>query len=234
MIRSIQVSSILLFSLVSGLASGQSFYKEKIPRNNVISLGIGPSFGYLDNGGQYRDWNFEIKPSISASYSRKINSLFDLRATAGFQQISSGGNPPTWTQENWIKNESAFTAMGSIYFVDVIPSMNLIPYDHHMNRSKFNIYGGFGLGVMHMATEQTKSFEENETPTSHTSTIPYLPIRAGLSYRIGKYADIAGEGTILWTFDDNLDGNVGSNRYNDQFAQAQIVYRRYLIPKNKN
>ncbi len=234
MIRSIQTSFILLFSLVSGLASGQSFYKEKIPRNNVISFGIGPSFAYLDNGGQYRDWNFEIKPSVSASYSRKINSMFDLRGTAGFQQISSGGNPPSVIEENWIKNESAFTAKGSLYFLDVMPTVNLIPYDHHMNRSKFNIYGGLGLGVMHVATDQTKSFEESEAPRRNTSTIPYLPIRAGLSYRIGKYADIAGEGTILWTFNDNLDGNAGSNRYNDQFAQAQIVYRMYLIPKNKN
>lgn len=232
MFKIIQLSFILLLSLVSGLASGQSFYKEKIPRNNVFSIGIGPSFAYLDNGGQYKDWNFEIKPSISASYSRKINSMFDLRGTVGYQQITSGGNPPIGVQENWIEKESSFTAKGSIYFLDVIPSMNLIPYDHHMNRSKFNIYGGIGLGVMLVATEQTKSFEENETPTSHTSTIPYLPIRAGLSYRIGKYADIAGEGTILWTFTDTLDGNAGSNRYNDQFAQAQIVYRRYLVPKS--
>lgn len=218
--------------MVSGLATGQSFYKEKIPRNNVFSIGIGPSFAYIDNGGQYRAWNFEIKPSISASYFRKINSSFDLRGTVGYQQIRSGGNPPIKVQENWTKKGSSFTAVGSMYSVDVIPSMNLIPYDHHMNRSKFNIYGGFGLGVMLIATEQTKSFEENETPTNQTSTIPYLPIRAGLSYRLGKYADIAGEGTILWTFNDTLDGNAGSNKYNDQFAQAQIVYRRYLVPKS--
>lgn len=234
MSRLIHLSFFLLFSLGSGLASGQSFYKEKIPRNNVFSIGIGPSFAYLDNGGQYREWNFEIKPAISASYSRKINSMFDLRGTVGFQQISSGGNPPTVIQENWAKKESSFTAAGSMYFVDVIPSMNLIPYNHHMNRSKFNIYGGFGIGVMHVATEQTKSFEENENPTNHSLTTPYIPVRAGLSYRIGNYSDIAGEGTILWTFNDNLDGNAGSNKYNDQFAQAQIVYRRYLIPKSKN
>lgn len=227
-----QLSLLVLFFLVSGLANGQSFYKEKIPRNNVFSFGIGPSLIYMDNGGQYRDWNFEIKPAISASYSKKLNPMFDLRATVGFQQISSGGNPPTVIQENWTAKGSSFTAIGSVYFFDVIPSMNLIPYDHHMNRSKFNIYGGFGLGVMHAATEQTKSFEENENPTNHSTTSPYIPIRAGLSYRIGNYSDIAGEGTILWTFTDNIDGNAGSNKYNDQLAQAQIVYRRYLIPKS--
>ena len=227
-----QVSLLVLFFLVSGLASGQSFYKEKIPRNNVISIGIGPSFIYMDNGGQYRDWNFEFKPSVSASYSKKLNSKFDLRATAGFQQIASGGKPLAIIQENWTERGSSFTAKGSVYFFDVIPSMNLIPYDHHMNRSKFNLYGGFGLGVMHVATEQTSSFEENERATNHSSINPYIPLRAGLSYRIGNYSDIAGEGTILWTFTDNLDGNAGSNRYKDQMAQAQIVYRRYLIPKS--
>jgi hypothetical protein len=232
MYRLIQLSFFVLFFLASGLVSGQSFYKEKISRNNVISFGIGPSFIYMDNGGQYRDWNFEIKPSASASYSKKLNPMFDLRATAGFQQIASGGNPPFVIQENWTERGSSFTSKGSVYFFDVIPSMNLIPYDHHMNRSKFNIYGGFGLGVMHVVTEQTKSFEENERPTNHSTTNPYIPIRAGLSYRIGNYSDIAGEGTILWTFTDNLDGNAGSNRYNDQMAQAQIVYRRYLIPRS--
>lgn len=229
-----QLSVIVLFFLVSGLANGQSFYQEKIPRNNIFSFGIGPSFAYMDNGGQYREWNFEIKPAISASYSKKLNPMFDLRATVGFQQISSGGNPPAVIQENWTAKGSSFTTKGSVYFFDVIPSMNLIPYDHHMNRSKFNIYGGFGLGVMHVATEQTKSFEENENPTNQSTTNPYIPVRAGLSYRIGNYSDIAGEGTILWTFTDNIDGNAGSNKYNDQLAQAQIVYRRYLIPKNKN
>ena len=227
-----QLSFFVLFFMASGLVSGQSFYKEKIPRNNVISFGIGPSFIYMDNGGQYRDWNFEIKPSVSASYSKKLTSQFDLRATVGFQQIASGGNPPAVVRKNWTERESSFTAKGSVYFFDVIPSMNLIPYDHHMNRSKFNIYGGIGLGVMHVATEQTKSFEENERPTNQSVTTPYIPVRAGLSYRIGNYSDIAGEGTILWTFTDNLDGNAGSNKYNDQMAQAQIVYRRYLIPKS--
>ncbi len=232
MTRTNQLSLIALFFLVSGMVHGQSFYKEKVPRNNVISFGIGPSFIYMDNGGQYRDWNFEIKPSVSASYSKKLNPMFDLRATAGFQQIASGGNPPDVIQENWTERESSFTAKGTVYFFDVIPSMNLIPYDHHMNRSKFNIYGGIGLGVMHVATEQTKSFEENERPTNQSVTTPYIPVRAGLSYRIGNYSDIAGEGTILWTFNDTLDGNAGFNKYNDQLAQAQIVYRRYLIPKS--
>ncbi len=230
--RLIQLSFFIFTFLASGWASGQSFYKEKIPRNNVISFGMGQSFIYMDNGGQYRDWNFEIKPAFSASYSKKLNPMFDLRATAGFQQIASGGNPPDVIQENWTAKGSSFTSKGSVYFFDVIPSMNLIPYDHHMNRSKFNIYGGFGVGVMHVATEQTKSFEENDRPTNRSTTNPYIPIRAGLSYRIGNYSDIAGEGTILWTFTDNLDGNAGSNQYNDQLAQAQIVYRRYLIPKS--
>lgn len=234
MFKYIPVSLILLLSLISGFATGQSFYQEKIPRNNVISFGIGPSFAYMDNGGQYREFNFEIKPSFSASYFRKINSRFDLRGTIGYQEISSGGNPPIKAQEKWTKKGSSFTTTGSLYFLDVIPSMNLFQYDHHMNRSKFNLYGGFGIGVLHMATKQTKSYEENEFPSNHTSTIPYIPMRAGLSYRIGKYADIAGEGTILWTFNDALDGNVGTNKYNDHFVQAQIVYRRYLVPKSKN
>ena len=131
--------------------------------------------------------------------------MFDHRATVGFQQIASVRNPPTVIQKNWIAKQSTFTTKGSVYFFDVIPSMNLIPYDHDMNRPKFNIYGGIGLGMMHVATEQTKSFEEKERPTNHSTTNPYIPIRVGLSYRIGNYSDIEGERTILWTFTNNLD-----------------------------
>jgi hypothetical protein len=71
-------------------------------------------------------------------------------------------------------------------------------------------------------------------PTRAQITTAYIPLCAGLSYRIGLYADIAGEGTMFFTFTDNLDRNMGFNRYGDHLAQAQIVYRSILFQKQGN
>ena len=226
--------SSLVFILISGGISAQNFYKERISRDNILTIGVGPSFAYLDNGGQYRALNFEIKPSFSLSLTKRLNPTFDLRTTAGIQWISSGGDPSTAIRDAWFANFASFTAKGQAYYFDLMPSMNLISFGNHMNRSLFNLYGGFGLGIMNARTKQTKSFNTEEVPTSHEITTGYVPVRAGLSYRIGPYSDIAGEGTMMWTFTDNLDGNVGFNRFGDHLFQAQIVYRRYFIPKNKD
>ncbi|MCS5490034.1 hypothetical protein [Algoriphagus limi] len=228
----IKFSALILFLTLPLMANAQNFYRERISRDNILSIGIGPSFAYLDNGGQYRDFNFEIKPAISASITKKMTPALDLRATLGVQFISSGGDPSTQIRDMWHANFASFTAKGPAFYFDVIPSINLIPFSNHMHRSRFNIYGGVGLGIMHVMTEQTKSYSPEETPTKHQVTTGYVPVRAGLSYSIGPYSDIAGEGTMLWTFSDNLDGNVGFNRFGDHLFQAQIVFRRYFKPKN--
>jgi hypothetical protein len=223
----------LLFILVSGSIAAQNFYKERISRDNIVTIALGPSFAYIDNGGQYRDLNFSVKPAFSVSLTNKLSEFLELRATTGVQWISSGGNPPFALRDKWFFGNSAFTAKGPAYFFDLVPSFYLVPFSNHMHRSKVNLYGGAGLGVMHVRTQQTKSFSPEETPTSHQITTGYVPVRAGLSLRIGPYSDLAGEGTMMWTLTDNLDGNVGNNRYGDHLFQAQLVYRRYFIPKTQ-
>ncbi|WP_035467565.1 hypothetical protein [Algoriphagus mannitolivorans] len=222
---------VLAFCLSIGSSYSQNFYKERISRDNILTLGIGPSFAYIDNGGQYRDYNFAIKPAFSIALTRKLNPMVELRTTTGVQWISSGGNPPIALRDKWYFNNASFTAKGPAYYFDIIPSFYLIPFSNHMNRSTVNLYGGAGLGVMHVVTEQTKSFSPEERPSKNSITTGYVPIRAGLSLRVGPYSDIAGEGTMLWTFTDNLDGNVGFNRFGDHLFQAQIVFRRYFVPK---
>ncbi|WP_245786912.1 hypothetical protein [Algoriphagus aquimarinus] len=211
--------------------SAQSFYKEKQSRDNIFSIGIGPAMAYMDNGGQYRAFNFEVKPSVTASLIKRLNDRFDLRASAGMQWISSGGNPTPKIIGSWFEKHSAFTVSGPVYYFDLMPSMYVVPFANHMNRSLFNFYGGVGLGVMHASTEQTKTFDKDEIPTHHTITTGYIPIRAGLSYSIGPFSDIALEGSLMMTFTDNLDGNIGFNRYGDHLGQAQVVYRRYFFSK---
>lgn len=225
--------TFLFLTLCAGSLSAQSFYKERIPRDKILTIGFGPSFAYLDNGGHYRDLDFKIGPSISVSLAKKLNPTFDIRSTVGYQSFSSGGYPNMYVQDNWTEKSSAFTAEGPVYYLDLMPSMNIVKFTNHMNRGLFNLYGGFGLGVLYSKSEQTKSFDTEEVPTTHDITTGYVPIRAGLSFTLGPYSDIAGEGTILWTFTDNLDGNVGFNRFGDHLFQAQIVYRRYLLTREK-
>ena len=227
---------LIIFFIVtlSSSSFGQSFYQERVSRNHIFTFGVGPSFAYLDNGGQYRAWNFEFTPSASVAYTKKLNARFDLRGTAGIQGISSGGNPSRYVLENWKKNEAAFTANGAAWYLDVMPSMNLIAFANHMDRSKVNLYGGFGIGYLFVNTKQTKSFSPDEIPTNERISTAYIPVRAGLSLTLGPYSDIAGEGTMFFTFTDNLDGNVGFNRFGDHLAQAQLVYRRYFIPKSRD
>ncbi|TDQ18236.1 hypothetical protein DFQ04_0034 [Algoriphagus boseongensis] len=222
----------ILFSALLGNAFSQSFYRERISRDNILTVGVGPSFAYLDNGGQYRAMNFAIKPAFSLALTKKMSPMVELRATTGVQWISSGGNPSTTIRDRWFFENASFTAKGPAYYFDLIPSFYLVPFSNHMHRSKVNLYGGAGLGVMHVVTQQTKSFNPEENPTKQNITTGYVPVRAGLSLRVGPYSDIAGEGTMLWTFTDNLDGNVGFNRFGDHLFQAQIVFRRYFIPKS--
>jgi len=58
-------------------------------------------------------------------------------------------------------------------------------------------------------------------------------VKAGVSYRFDLYTDIALEGTVMFTFSDKIDGNVGFNRFNDYPMIGQIVVRRYLDPFKK-
>ena len=117
---------ILLLLTFGFDTTAQNFYKERISRDNVVTFGIGPSFGYLDNGGQYRDYNFAIKPAFSLALTRKLNSLMELRTTGGIQWISSGGNPPIVIRDNWYFSNASFTAKGPAYYFDILPSFYLI------------------------------------------------------------------------------------------------------------
>ncbi|MCE7055847.1 hypothetical protein LZF95_14295 [Algoriphagus sp. AGSA1] len=233
MSRIIKFATAVFLLFVSMTMSAQNFYKEKQPRDNIFSIGVGPSIAYMDNGGQYRSLNFEYRPSVSASLTKRLTDRYEIRATGGVQRISSGGNPSTETRNMWAAHSSSFTAIGTAYYFDVMPSMYLIPFANHMNRSMFNFYVGLGLGVMHTSTKQTKSFSKEEAPTREQITTGYVPVRGAVTYTLGAYSDLALEGTLLATFTDNIDGNVGFNKFGDHLLQAQIVYRRYFFSEFK-
>ncbi|ERM82045.1 hypothetical protein P872_08685 [Rhodonellum psychrophilum GCM71 = DSM 17998] len=217
----------------STLGYGQNFYKERIPKTDIFSIGIGPSFIYADNGGPYRTFKFEWDPAFSLSYTKKFSNRFAFKTTTGIQWIQSSVSPSIQVQERWIANNGAFRFKGHAFYADVMPIMYLFPFHSHMNRRFVNLYGGLGIGLLHVNRVQAFSMSDDALETRAKTTTGYVPFRAGISFRLGALSDLALEGTMLFSFSDNLDGNANFNRFGDHMAQAQLVYKKFLKPRSK-
>ncbi|MEX2593905.1 MAG: hypothetical protein WD426_14110 [Anditalea sp.] len=207
----------------------QNFNKDRLPRLNNISVGLGPSFMYADNAGGTRNFRFKVQPAASVSYGRKINSFMEIKGTVGFQMLKS--QTPSYFRDRtiiqWNETGQAFAMKGTAYHVDVMPIFHLLPYGIHIDRTDFNVYAGIGFGMMWVDKEEVRITHTPEIQKK-TLSIPYLPFRGGLSYRIGPHSDLAIEATFLATFSDHVDGNAGYNRFNDHLFQGKVVYKRYL------
>lgn len=221
---------IPLFSLFAAFSvSAQNFYKDKFIKEKVVSFGVGPSFAYIDNGGYYRELDFEVRPSFSASFAQRLSPMFDIKATMGIQSITSGGTTTNEAINFWTANNSSFTAKGSALYLDLMPSLNLIPFGNQMTRNVVSPYIGAGLGFLYASTKQTKSFSTSEMPEKVNKATAYIPVRLGVNFKMGLQSDLGAEITSMFSFSDHLDGNAGYNKHNDSFFQLQIVYRRYLF-----
>jgi hypothetical protein len=206
----------------------QGFYQEKTPRKSTLSLGIGPSFIYADNGGQYSIYNFKWNPSFSLMYEKRLSDHLSLRASTGIQRIESGGNPSPSLVERWLEKGQAVAFTGVAYYMDIMPMVNLAPAFHHMVRPEFNLYMGIGFGALYAITQQTFSLEPTAVSTQALVLTPTLPFRAGISHSFLNYWDIALEGSLIFTFSDKIDGNNVTQSKNDHLAQIQVAIRKYL------
>lgn len=217
---------ILFFSVLSTIeAYAQNFYAYQTPLQNSIIIGVGPSFIYADNGGIYSQFKFNINPAITAAYNREISRHFDLRANLGYQKIEGQESSNQSILEIWERRSAANNFSGHVSFFDIMPVFNLFPSDHTYLRTKANIYGGLGLGIL-MSNVDLEY--KNERDDSHQITTLYVPIRGGVSYMINQKTDIMLEGTVLYNFSDNIDGNENFNRFNDHLFQLQFMIKRYL------
>lgn len=214
---------------------GQSFYKEKTPKNNIWALGIGPSFIYGDNAGPYGTWDFSWKPSIMGSYTKKFSRHLGYQLSTGIQWISSSeeGLYGPSIEEFWASRGSAFSFSGQAFYLDMMPVFWLFPYENHMNRSIFNLYGGMGLGATFVHRTESYSYDANALEIKANTLTPHVPMRAGINYKLDNWSDLSVEGTILLTFSDELDGNAGFNRFGDHMAQIQVVYKKHFNWKSK-
>lgn len=229
-----QIKALKLFVgllLFTHLSSAQNFHKEIIPRLNNLYVGVGPSFMYADNGGGLRNSQFKIRPAASIAYGRKVNSFMEVKGTFGFQMLES--QDPNYYRDSvlrqWVSTEQALGVKGNAFYLDLMPVFHL-PVERHIDRTDLNIYAGVGIGVMLVDKEEARVINNTPTIEHRSVSLAYIPIRGGVSYRIGDHGDLALEGTFMATFSDEIDGNVGFNRFNDHLFQGQIVYKRYLSP----
>src|SRR5690606_23252395 len=149
----------------------------------------------------------------------------------GFKMLES--QDPSYYSDavlrEWIATGQALGMKGNGYYLDLMPMFRL-PVDRHINRPNLNIYAGIGLGMMWIDKEEARVINNTPTIQQRSTSVAYIPFRGGVSSRIGDHGVLALDGTFMATFADEIDGNVGFNRFNDHLFQAQIVYKRYLSP----
>jgi hypothetical protein len=229
----IWISLSLMISLMmeSSQLYAQNFYKERSGRNQTFGAGIGPSLIFADNGGIYRELDFKLKPSFSLHYGKRMSSFWQLRATAGIQSLSSGGNYPIGVLQVWDVRNSAFRFSGTALYADVMPIIQLMPFFNHMDRTAFNFYGGIGVGFVQASTTLFYSMTLNNPSQKQRLLTASFPVRSGVNYRLGDYGDISLEGSLLLTLTDQIDGNTGYNKLGDHLINFQLQYTRYFKSK---
>lgn len=219
---------LLIGIFFSTFCKAQSFYKDGNLRTSSLSIGVGPSFMYSDNGGVFKVSDFNWSPAFSIAYAKKIHSRLAIQTTGGVQFVRSGGQIRDYAIKKWEETGGAFSFKGQAYFLDLTPVFYVIPYDNHMNRGRFNAYFGSGFGIVHVNRTETFSFEDNATEFSANTTSTYIPVLLGFSFSLDQFSDLSLELKGMFTFSDELDGNQGYNEFNDHLFQTQIVYKRLL------
>ncbi|SHN29556.1 hypothetical protein SAMN04488057_11764 [Cyclobacterium lianum] len=230
-------TNIYLIVLLTGFfsyqsLSAQNFYKEKISRNQYFQAGLGLGAMYADNSGRFRGLEVKTGPSVSFAYGRKIHSNIDLRTNLGYQRTQSQDQNYFSDQvvASWRGSGEAIGSKNNMIYLDVMPTLHIVGSENHTQRKRVNLYIGTGIGML-LNFNETTTIDANGSETNNRShVVGYIPVRGGLSYRLNLYTDIALEGSILITFSDELDGNVGFNRFNDYPVSGQVVFRRYLNP----
>ncbi|WP_439482684.1 hypothetical protein [Cyclobacterium plantarum] len=230
--KEIIITTLALFTgfLCSNTLYGQNFYKEKISRNQYLQAGLGLGAMYADNSGRFRGLEVKTGPSVSFTYGRKIHSNVDLRGNLGYQRTQSQDQNYFTNQvvQSWRENGQAVGSKNNLIYLDLMPTLHIVGSTNHTQRKRVNLYLGTGLGLLFNLSEVTNLSENGSERKKRSQAVPYIPVRGGLSYRLNLYTDIAIEGSVLMTFSDELDGNVGFNRFNDYPVSGQIVFRRYL------
>jgi hypothetical protein len=209
-----------------------------------LTIGIGPSFIYGDNSGEYRDFKFKVLPAVSLSFNKQINENITVRGSLGAQMINSGDyadydGANTKKLIRWGDQDQAFEYKGTSYFADAMPMFMTNPNEMGMLMSKFQFYAGLGLGIMFVDREQktlkngiiTDGVLVGDIVTSNeTNVLPYIPMRIGLTTNSGGDWDIGLEFVLVTTLSSKMDGNNIKDKSLSPDMTGQILFtvKRYI------
>jgi len=217
----------LIFLASTELAPCQNFYKDMVTPKNQIQISIGPSFIYANTSGSVWALGFKILPSMAAAYSHQINPHLTLRGTAGVQWLQSNLKTSDEVKERWGQQKKAYGFQGQAFHADLMPMLQLFPARHQ--GATFNLYGGAGLGWLHVNSTQYTVMDQKIVDKQANINVGYVPVRGALGKKLSESVELLLEGTFMATFSDQLDGNDGKKRVrNDHLLQGQVALKKFF------
>lgn len=222
--------AICLLALVANIGFAQNFYKERVPRPHSVHLSLGPASMYTDNGGPYRNFEFPISPAVNLGLAKKLTNRINMRATLGFQHVTSNKSYNPNLALAWGREGNAYAFQGNAYTLDLMPEFYYSPFNSHIERPKYNGYAGIGLGFIVLPREQAVATPDGQVISNETGSSLYVPIRFGGMIGVSPLWDIGFEASIIAILSDDIDGNAEFNSANDMLLQGQFFVKRYLSP----
>jgi len=218
---------ICTFSIIHH-SSAQNFAYETMERPWSAELGIGPGWMYSDNVGSLRRAGFSISPAASVSLTKRITAPLAIRGSLGVQGMRGNLDTDLERRIEWGEEGNAYDFIGQAYYFDVAPVFRFFRTRELVHRSKFNFYASAGIGGMGIVSTNTIMIDGESVRRDNNMIIPYIPVRAGVSYRFRPLWDFALEGSLLLTFSDDIDGHTGNNRFDDYPMNVQVKIRKFF------
>ena len=236
--KAILIGIILLGTSAEALS--QSFFTVRRDRHTIVSFGTGTStyFGELNNPGDYID----AKPSFNVGLQlfplpAFIGNRMSVRAELTWFRLQGTDEKADSDRRernlSFFSNNMEFNAVGLFH---------LLPQDRRFyQRSSFNIYGFYGIGLLYMNPKAVYQGENIALQPLQTEGVAYsrfqpvVPYGLGLKFKAGPFLNIAVEGGWRLTFTDYLD-DVSIRNYPDpsilqsDLARALSDRRREIDP----
>ncbi|MFC4871278.1 hypothetical protein [Negadavirga shengliensis] len=208
--------------------------KGQDDRTDRLGVGIGPAKIYGDNTGEHRKFLFKVLPVLTVDYNKKVHTFFDVKATLGWQMISSGD----FYSDNVINRIAAANLphafRGNMFYGDIMPVYQINPNQSGYLPSLIKVYTGLGLGVFH--SKRTDERLILDDPNRRTETYPasdtglYVPYRIGIYKELQSNAEIGLESTLIVSLGAQMEGNDRKQKIlkPDMLMQFQFYYRIFL------
>ena len=203
-------------------------------RTDRLGIGVGPAKMYGDNTGVHSQFKFKVLPVISVDYSKKLETHFDVKATAGWQLVNSGDFYSMEQIDEIAEANLPHAFRGNVFFADVMPIYHINPNESGYLPSLIKVYAGLGLGYFY--SQRTDERLILGDPRRRTETYPasdsgvYIPVRICIYKDLKSDADIGLEATLMISPFSELDGNDQQQKRfkSDMLMQFQFYYRIFM------